>query len=80
MGCEIRSMPKKSSFKVRIHDFDHPPPHCHVYCSDGAMLRVTIPFLAEIDGKRIRKEIREFLEANLDELAEEWDEKNPKLH
>lgn len=73
-------MPKKSSFKVRIHDFDHPPPHCHVYCSGGETFRITLPLLIEMDGKRFGRDIKEYLETHLDELAEEWDEKNPKIH
>ncbi len=71
---------RKNSFKVRIHDFDHPPPHCHVYCSDGSQLVVTLPLLNEIYGNRIRKEIKIFLEDNLDALVEEWELKNPNKH
>jgi hypothetical protein len=77
---EIQFMPRKKPFRVKIHDFDHPPPHCHVYCSDGETLRITLLMLEELDGKRVKREIVEYITENLDALADEWDLKNPKKH
>ena len=70
----------KGSFRVCIHDFDHPPPHCHVYCSDGTELIISIPLLNELFGKKIKKEIREYLLEELEDLVTEWETKNPKKH
>ena len=69
-----------NSFRVCIHDFDHSPPHCHVYCKDGVELVITLPLLEEIFKKKIKKEIRKFLEDHLDELVDEWEEKNPNKY
>ena len=74
-------MPQKIKyFKVRVHDYDHPPPHCHVYCTNGESYRVTIPMLTEMDGKRIKREIREYLEKNIIQIIDEWESKNPQIH
>lgn len=80
MNYENVCMAKKEAFKIRIHDNDHPPPHCHVYCSDGSELVITLPLLIELFGKRVNKKIRKHLEERLDELTEEWDLKNPEKH
>ena len=70
-------MSTKVSFRVRIHDFEHPPPHCHVYCSDGTELVVTLPLLEEMFGRRVSKGIKKYLESKIEELVDEWETKNP---
>ena len=74
-------MPKsKRVFKVKIHDYDHPPPHCHIYLQNGESYRVTLPMLMEMDGKSLKREIREYLENNIETLIDEWEIKYPQIH
>ena len=56
---------------------DHPPPHCHVRCSDGTTIVVALPTLDVVHGNRLSKRLRKLLEDNLEEIYEAWDQLNP---
>lgn len=60
--------------EIKIHDFDHPPPHCHVNSRDGHM-KVnlwTLEVMKPVHGKltpAIRKCLRQYQE----EMLKAWD-------
>ena len=69
-----------SGVRVYVYDEDHAPPHCHVVMADGTELSVELPLLKEMYGKKLKKNVRKFLEENLDFIADEWEKRNPKKH
>lgn len=66
--------------KIFVHDFDHPPPHCHVLRSNGVETRVTIPTMMILTGPKLSGTEEDLILDKLDELCDEFDRLNPSIH
>lgn len=67
-------------FRIRVYAGDHPPPHCHVRWSDGSESLVEIPNVRVIAGKKLTKEAESMIREHIDEICDEYDLLNPKIH
>lgn len=60
--------------EVKIHDVDHPPPHCHVRTERGG-IKVNLYTLEVMDGSRsgLPPKLRKALRDVQEELLEAWE-------
>ncbi|MFZ1321409.1 MAG: DUF4160 domain-containing protein [Ignavibacteria bacterium] len=67
---------KTKKFTIHIYIDDHPPPHCHVRFKETE-ISVDLPLIAPRYGATISKDVKEFIEQNLDEICDEFDRMHP---
>jgi Domain of unknown function (DUF4160) len=66
--------------KIKIYPGDHPPPHCHVIRANGVVTRVELPTMRVLSGPPLSKQEVELVLDNMDDLADYYDQLNPKTH
>ena len=63
----------RNNFRYKIHDVDHPPPHCHV-AGKGRRLKVSLETFQVLKplGAPLPPTVRQYLKENQLAMLEAW--------